>query len=507
MTNLDSVVDEIATAKYTLNGLIATPEQEAIIDFARSSQDNILINALAGAAKTSTLQFLCKYLPVHPILSLAFNKRIAEEMTKRLPGHVKCQTLNSVGHRVWASACSSRLTLETKKSYNILKEIVDDLPRADRSGAYEIFSDTLRIVARAKSAGYIPDGIMPHAKRLVTNEAFWSFQEDDSEDEINSFQKELVDEVLTEGIKRAYKGLIDFDDQIYMSTLFGGTFPQFPTVMVDEAQDLSSLNHEMLKKLAKGRLIAVGDPWQSIYGFRGAVANGMASLKDHFKMKEMGLSVSFRCPIEIVKNARFRAPHMQWASTAIPGSITTLEAWDETDIPDGAAIICRNNAPLFSLAFKLLRRSRGVTLVGFDIGPRLIKTMKKLGPETMTQKEVLNGIARWEQEKSRNARSQGTIRDKAECLRVFSSFGNTLGEAVAYAEHLFKTTGSVQLLSGHKAKGLEWDTVYHLDPWRIPSPYAASEEEQEQELNVRYVVETRAKRDLFFVTMEGFDAK
>ena len=81
-----------------------TEEQQEIVDFANSSKANLLINALAGAAKTSTLELLCDKMPVQPILSIAFNKRIAEEMAKRLPGHVKCSTINALGHRVWADA-------------------------------------------------------------------------------------------------------------------------------------------------------------------------------------------------------------------------------------------------------------------------------------------------------------------------------------------------------------------------------------------------------------------
>src|SRR6185369_16497722 len=102
-----------------------TPEQQAIIDAAVKTQDSLLINALAGAAKTTTLELICKALPVQPILSLAFNKRIQEEMTARLPGHVKCATLNSVGHRVWGQTCTKKLVLRFKKSYELLSERVN----------------------------------------------------------------------------------------------------------------------------------------------------------------------------------------------------------------------------------------------------------------------------------------------------------------------------------------------------------------------------------------------
>lgn len=476
-----------------------TAEQQAIVDAALNSTDNLLINALAGAAKTTTLELICKAMPVMPILSLAFNKRIAEEMKKRLPGHVQAKTLNSVGHGIWAKTCTGKIVLDTKKNYNILKGKVDGLPRKDRSEAYEIFADCLKAVAKAKVQGYIPEGKYPQARRLTSAEDFWSQFDDDEID------RRLVDDTLTESIRQAYNGLIDFDDQIYMSTLFGGSFPRFPLVLCDEVQDLSEINHAMLEKLVTQRLIAVGDPFQSIYRFRGAKSSGMVSLKNKFQMKEMTLSISFRCPIEVVKNARsIRTPHMQWPDWAKEGKVARLEEWDATSIEDGAAIICRNNAPLFSLGFRLLKLGRGIKMVGFDIGPGLVRILKKLGDERLTQDQVLTAIQRWENEKLASTRAKATVSDKAECLRVFASFGRTLGEAIAYAENLFKVQGPIQLLSGHKAKGLEWDTVYHLDPWRIPSAFAYSDEDLEQEENVRYVIETRAKDTLYLVDMKSF---
>lgn len=478
-----------------------TPEQEAIIEAALTSKDSLLINALAGAAKTTTLELICKALPAQPILSLAFNKRIAVEMEKRLPGHVKCQTMNALGHGIWAAACAKRLTLDTKKSYYLLRSAVDAIKnRAEKSEAFDTFRETLKAISRAKLSGYIPEGKFPNATRLVDRVGFLA----DFEEEPTDQQIALIETVLTESITASYRGLIDFDDQIYMPTLFGGTFPKFPLVLVDEAQDLSPLNHAMLKKLVTSRIIAVGDPFQSIYGFRGAMSNGMACLAQTFKMKEMTLSTSFRCPIAVVERARFRAPHMQYPSWAKPGLVQTLETWSALDIPDNAAIICRNNAPLFRLALSLIRTGRGVQLVGSDIGPALVKTLKKLGPETMVREQVYGAIVQWENERLAKSKSKAAVHDKADCLRVFASFGETLAAAIGYAEHLFAAKGPVQLLSGHKSKGLEWDSVYHLDPWRIPSQYAEGEEALEQELNVRYVIETRAKESLFLVNMDGY---
>lgn len=495
---------EVLRPSGDVQTLWATPEQERIIETAINTTDHLLINALAGAAKTSTLQFLCKYLSVEPTLCLAFNKRIAEEMTERLPGHVKCQTLNSLGHRVWMQVCTRKITLDTKKSYRLFKAEVDNLRRDEKSEAYDAFGPMLKLIGRAKINGYIPDGVYPHAKRLISSEDFWEGTLADVEDYPASVRY-LVDAVLTASIKEAYNGTIDFDDQIYMPTLFGGTFPRFPRIMVDETQDLSPLNHEMLKRLAtSGRLFAVGDPWQSIYAFRGAVSNGMRSLRDHFNMVELTLSVSFRCPKAVVRRAHLRVPHMQWADWADEGEVNALEQWTAQTIPDGAAIICRNNAPLFKLAFDLIRGGRGVELRGFDIGPSLVKALKKLGPENMTKEEAYNAIDKWEEEKRRKKAAAATVSDRAECLRVFVDMGGSLRGAISYAESIFASRGPIQLLSGHKSKGLEWDTVFHLDPWRVPSKFAEEGESLEQELNVRYVIETRSKKNLFLVNMKDY---
>lgn len=472
---------------------VATPEQTAIIDAAVNIKDNLIINALAGAAKTSTLEFICAYLPATPILSLAFNSRIAKELAERLPGNVTCRTMNSIGHRVWGAAIGKRLVLDTKKSYTTLSEVAKELSGEAKSEAYETFSETLKILKHAKLMGYCH----PPGRSLLTKEAFYA-----SLEEVPSpAQIALVEEALTRSVRAAYAGQIDFDDQIYMPTLFGGSFPRFDLVLVDEAQDLSEINHAMLRKLVHSRIIAVGDPYQSIYAFRGAKFGGMASLEAEFSCKAFPLSVSFRCPEAIVRSVWGRVPHMKWRKEG--GSVTLVKQLRAEDIREGAAIICRNNAPLLSLALQLLTIGRGVELVGTELGPSLIKALKKLGDASLSQAATLAAIDAWETERLAKSRNQDSVRDRAECLRVFARFGDTLGGAIAYATHLFAGRGAIQLLSGHKSKGLEWNTVYHLDPWRIPSRFAETLEEKDQEANLRYVISTRAREELYLIDLDN----
>src|SRR5215831_833186 len=483
--------------------LTATAEQAEIIDYIRANpKRNIVVNSLAGSAKTSTLQFLWKYLSVEPTISVAFNKRIVDEMVKIAPGHVKPATANSIGHRVVGAMVGKRLTLETKKNYNLVKEAIEELPRRERAEAYDCFGDMTKAMAQAKTVGYVPPS-GPPGHSLMSQDDFYAGLEEAPD----GWFIDTVDKCLVQGIRQAYAGLIDFDDQIYISVLFGGSFPSFARTMVDEAQDLNALNHVMIEKLVRDRWLgAVGDPWQSIYAFRGAVTSSMKRLIERFDAHEMTLSVSFRCPIKVIERAHSRVPHMKWPAWAIEGEVRALPEWSINDIPDHAAIICRNNAPLLTCAFALLRAGRGIHLVGTDLGPQLVRALKKLSDNPkLSRAEVLQAIDIWEQEKLRKARDAGSITDRAECLRVFANFGNDLGGAIAYAEHIFSAKGPIQLMSGHKSKGLEFDTVFHLDPQRIPSPYARDGEAMEQELNVRYVIETRPKKTLYLVQLEDFN--
>ena len=480
--------------------MIPTPEQVAIIDAARSTKDNLLVNALAGAAKTTTLRLICEAVTGIPILSLAFNKKIAEEMTAKLPSHVTCKTLNALGHQVWTKSLGRKATLDFNKTHSIVKTLIESLPRTEQASAYATMGETIRAVGMAKAAGYVPASWKQIESLIPAGEFYASLDSSDNFEE--TVDQGLVDAALSTSIKQAYNGNIDFADQLYMPTLFGGTFPSFPLVLVDEAQDLSPLNHAMLRKLARTRIIAVGDPNQSIYGFRGAVTNGMSVLRSTFNMTEFTLSVSFRCPEVIVENVRWRAPHMQAFGPG--GTIHHWSSWDASQLPDNAAIICRNNAPIFGLALELIKAGRSVRLLGADIGPALVKILRKLGPETMGQESVLTAIERWKSEKLAKAKSPGSIEDRAECLRVFALTSPDLKGAIIYAEHLFKQEGTIQLMSGHKSKGLEFDFVVHLDPWRVPSKWALSEEAKEQERNVKYVIDTRAKQTLVYADREAF---
>lgn len=494
-----------------------TEEQEAIVEAAKNSDRNLLVAALAGAAKTSTLEMIAQALPKVEILALAFNKAMAVEMQERMPSNVKAMTLNALGHRTWMDATGRRLVINASKTYDILQELIKQQSSADASTLWDNFGEIKRIVDFGKSCGYIPSDHYDSAKALMRDEDFFGHLEQ----QLSPLEEDIIRAATLESLAQALKGQCDFNDQILMPTVFHGAFPRYPLILVDETQDLSALNHATLRKMAgfkpaktittgdvtvdygverptRSRVIAVGDPCQAIYGFRGAHEDSMRKLRQTFDMQELPLTISFRCPQEVVKHVRWRAPRMRWPEWAKRGTVITLDAWSAKDLPTDAVIICRNNAPLFNIAIKLLKNERTCELHGKDVVAQITKVMRKFGGHDLPQHDVLAKIEAWlEGEKEKNkARAHARLEDRAQCMAIFAREGATLGDALAYAQHLSQLNSPLKLMTGHGSKGLEFDHVYFLDQHLVGK--------EDQDPNLRYVIATRAKETLTYIRSEDF---
>lgn len=113
--------------------------------------------------------------------------------------------------------------------------------------------------------------------------------------------------------------------------------------------------------------------------------------------------------------------------------------------------------------------------------------MRKLGPESLSQAQTLGAIEEWRAEKI--DKGSTSANDLADCMKVFATHGQDLRQSIAYAEHVLNQRGTIRLMTGHKAKGLEFETVFHLDPWLC--------REEEQDQNLRYVIQTRSLNSYF----------
>jgi ATP-dependent exoDNAse (exonuclease V) beta subunit len=146
------------------------------------------------------------------------------------------------------------------------------------------------------------------------------------------------------------------------------------------------------------------------------------------------------------------------------------------------------------MAIALLKAGLNPELSSGDILAGLEKLFKKLGKPAMSSPdalEVLDGVIEAEMKKRRN---KAQLRDTRACIEVFLRERPTLGEAIAYFQQVTTQAGRIKLMTGHKSKGLEFDRVWFLDR-DLLSPKG-------QDRNIRYVIETRARHELRYVTSE-----
>lgn len=518
-----------------------TDEQLAVIAATKVPASNLMITAFAGVGKTTTLVMLAKEIRNVPVLALAFNKKIQLELEKKFPSNFKVQTMNGLGHGAWAKAIGKRLILDTDKLGKIYKSVVKDMQLQD-SLDKDKFGEILSIVRAARGSGLIParwEQESGHTGLVPDTREGWEQVLDTLYLEWDDQSVALAKEILSRSIRLAYEGEIDFDDQIYMSALFGGVFPRFPVVLVDEAQDLSPLNHIQLRKVAVGRLIVCGDPRQAIYAFRGADSYSMENLRSlRDSWVDLPLSLTFRCPRDVVVRQQHHAHGYRAAEQNLQGRVLDYRqggepsdehpngvgrAWSMSEIqaldPGHIAILCRNNAPLFSCALRLLKSGYGVNLLGNDIAKGLITLVRKLFPSLeLPVEEAIVVIKEWMDNETSKARANGKdakvaiIRDRGECLLAVCEHGEirTAGGIISRLNSMFdKTSLRITLATGHKAKGQEWPVVVHLDPFRVPSRFAIRAAEagynvpMEQDLNLKYVIETRTKDVLVLANLDA----
>lgn len=106
--------------------LTPTDEQLAVIEAVRDNE-SVMVDALAGCTKTSTLQMAAPGVKV-PALALAFNKRNAEDLKPRLPSSFTVKTFNGLGFGAALRAITGapKATIEDRKLGKLVSQVAKD---------------------------------------------------------------------------------------------------------------------------------------------------------------------------------------------------------------------------------------------------------------------------------------------------------------------------------------------------------------------------------------------
>lgn len=171
---------------------------------------------------------------------------------------------------------------------------------------------------------------------------------------------DLVEEFRRQKVDR---GFVEFSDQIALALAAAESAPRVVTdlrqrygvVLLDEYQDTSVVQTRFLARLFRGHpVMAVGDPHQSIYGFRGASAANLARFPRDFgsdgeQPVTFALSTSWRNPVDVLAGANAVVAPLSEASEVDverleprPGADAgTVHAVFPETLPEEAAAVAR----------------------------------------------------------------------------------------------------------------------------------------------------------------------
>jgi DNA helicase-2/ATP-dependent DNA helicase PcrA len=315
----------------------------------------------------------------------------------------------------------------------------------------------------------------------------------------------------------------DFDDMLYAPLVHDMRMWGNQWVLVDEAQDTNPARRAFAKKILApgGRLLAVGDPHQAIYGFTGADNDSLDIIAREFSAVSMPLTVSYRCAKAVVSQAQTVVNHIQAAEGAAEGSFGMITSGEfasdhHAGLGPKDAVLCRNTKPLVELAFTLIQKGIGCHVEGKDIGRGLIALAKKW-KKAVTVADLIERLDDHLARQTERLLAKGqemkaeSLADRIETIKVIAqglADDAPLSELVARINDLFEDTEPdspprhVILSTVHKSKGREWERVYIYGRNKfMPSKFARQQWQMEQEINLQYVAITRAKLSLWEVSV------
>ena len=469
----------------------------------------LIVEAVAGSGKTTTIVEAAKLIPAGTkACFLAFNKAIAEELAKRLPQGIESRTLNSLGFGVVRRQLGN-VKVEAAKLYTIIDALVAGSPQ---EGKKEYARDLHNLVGKAKSHAMVPaegpyTGYRSSPSRWAELAARYDVDVPDGEEDRFYALAELV---LRKNLEDRTQ--VDFDDMMYFVVALNLPTWTYDWLIVDEAQDVSHVQRMMLEKFLRrdGKLIAVGDRRQAIYGFRGADSSSLDNIAKAFGAETAQLSITYRCAKQIVLAAQGIVPSLEARDDAPEGVVRTANTFDPTTFVEEDLVVCRYMAPVIESAFKLLAQRIPCRVEGRDIGTAMQNLTKKIAGKrfsTMGRQEFQVKLDAWREREVAKAAARrddakiDNIEDKySSILAVADSVdAQTVGAIISGFETIFASSRGVKFSTVHRAKGLEAERVFILEPQAMPSKRAKQEWQQEQEMNLLYVAITRAKSELVYL--------
>lgn len=473
---------------------------------------NLIVVARAGCGKTFTiLEAILRFLIDNPrkqVLYGVFNKKNQTEAMLKVQasfpqflqsGALTISTWHSVGYKIIAKQWG-RIKANNYAEWNRVKKAC---PEIEERKYIMALCANLVSIAKNHFMG------VPSAEdltKLATQKGIEANQKDAL---LWPLSRLVTIALQAMEISKERTFEISFDDMVWLPVACGMVSPAYDLIVGDEAQDLSLNQLAILQGLVKpgGRICLVGDDKQAIYGFRGALSNGLETMREKLSAEILPLTTTFRCPKLVVARAQLFAPDYVAHESNKDG---TINSCDDKQILEqaqiGHAILSRLNAPLMRLCLRFIQKQKPAKIEGKDIARGLINLVESF--DTPDLSAMLGKLESWQTVATGKATGFNAARkiefivDQAETIKSLAEVCTTVPQLVTKLNDMFQDSQSdyakpaIVLSSVHKAKGLEWERVFILNDTFYCNHPNMTADEVEQEKNIHYVAITRTKDTL-----------
>lgn len=450
----------------------ATDEQLGVIE---SGADNLLVKAYAGTGKTTTLVKYAEANPRQRMLYLAFNKSIQLEAARRFPSNVVCRTTHGLAFAAYGNRYTAKL--RSPRAIEISRALGLSYPEAQTA----LSAATNYMSSKSLEIGmeHVPSTVTQNRAYMVMEHAsaVWKAMTDPANDQVGCPHD-------------AYLKLFQLSNPVLRG---------YDRILLDEGQDTNPVTADIFfgQRVAK---TLVGDPYQAIYGFRGAedALSRFAADETRFLTKSFrfgagiaGLaSALLRCFFDERRPLVGLAPH---------------QSRFEIDPKAPYTILCRTNAGLFGESVAALQVGKMHFVGGID-NYQFDKVLDAYRLKTGAVHEIRDAMLKSFRSYADMAEYAKKVDDKelSALARVADEYGARIPSLVNQIRGNVTdaSDAKVILTTAHKSKGMEWDQVKLADDF----PSLIDEEtgdlvsmdkaESREEVRLLYVVSTRAMKHI-----------
>ncbi|CAB1127556.1 DNA helicase [Candidatus Hydrogenisulfobacillus filiaventi] len=466
-----------------------TPEQAAVLERAAASGD-VKVVAFAGTGKTTTLEGIAREaLPRRRILYLAFNRTVAEEARHRFPAWVTARTPHALAYAAVGYRYRSRLVTTPLALRRALEErlphslrVLQGFGRRRAAAAFAVL-ETLEAFCRSDAAlpgpAHVPAwlvGALPEAEQAGFAAA--------AAQAARSAWRALTDPAAT----------LPVTHDVYLK-LWQLSRPRLPfdAILFDEAQDADPVVRALLLDQPVPRVV-VGDPYQQLYAWRGAV-NALQA----FPGPELALTRSWRFGPAVAATANRILDILGERRRLVGGGPATATVLDRPDLGLETAVLTRSNAGAVAAALERLDKGRKVAVAGGVAHlVRLVEAAYAFSRGEPARHPDLLAFNDWQELEMMAETELGS--GFRPVVQLVHDYGRQLPEVTRRlaTATVPPSAAEVTIATVHRAKGGEWD---HVRLWDDFPPFARTAGDgtvriDRAEAHLWYVAVTRARRRL-----------